>query len=274
MGQNGFGRLLRFWRSVRQISQEELAGRIGVSVRQISRVENGNSRPGEALIEDLAKALDVLERDRNHLRFAAGYTPIEESVDFHGPDMKWFRKAMTLVLKANDPFPSMLLTGVGDILMVNRAWVSFYRTTISAERLRNVSNHWEFLFSSQGIGPYLEGWETTLSVIYMSLMQSALMYPSESLDRVLETLRSHRNLPDDWASRATSLAPMASYRIQAPYKGESHRFLCVNQIVGALGPTAYVSEPKLSISTLYPENENLEMELCDSAELEHPLLCY
>ncbi len=274
VGQNGFGRLLRFWRSVRKISQEELADQVGVSSRQISRVENGSSRPSEALIEDIARALKILERDHNHLRFAAGYTPIEETVDVLAPEMKWFRKAMTLVLKANDPFPSVLLNGPGDIFMVNRAWVSFYQTTVSPQTLNKVTNHWEFLVSSDGIGPYLEGWENTLSVIYMSLMQSALLYPSDSWDRILETLRSHPNLPADWAERATTMAPMASYRIKVPYNGELQEFLCVNQVVGALGPTVYLSEPKLSINTLYPQDDNLVMELSENHELKHPLLYY
>ena len=181
---------------------------------------------------------------------------------------------MTLVLKANDPFPSVLVSGPGDILMVNRGWVAFYQTTVAPEQLSEVTNHWEFLVSPDGIGPYLEGWETTLSVIYMSLMQSALLYPSEHWDEILDTLRSHPNMPSDWAERATTVAPMASYRIQAPYKGESHEFFCVNQIVGALGPSVYLSEPKLAISTLYPQDEDLVMDLPEDQTLEHPLLYY
>ena len=269
-----FGRFLKFWRSVHGISQEELAHRVDSSPRHISRLENGSSRPSESMIEEIAAELALKSRDRNHLRIAAGYSPKENKVDFHSPELKWLRKAMNLTLKAMDPYPAALLDNTNNILMVNRAWVGFYQATIPAAQLQNVSNHYDFLFSRQGAGTLLTGWEDTLSVIVMSLKQAALLSNSEEERALLETFIENPNVPEDWAQRAARLEPMASFRVQAEFQGKLQRFYSVNQTVGALGPTAYVSEPKLTLSTLYPEDDTLDMTSVLNDALSHPLLNY
>ncbi|WP_439134948.1 helix-turn-helix domain-containing protein [Pseudomaricurvus sp.] len=269
-----FGRFLRFWRSVHKISQEELSHRLSSSPRHISRLENGTSRPSETMIEDIAEAMQMGDRDRNHLRISAGYSPQQQHIDFHAPEFKWLRKAMLLTLRAMDPYPTTLLDSSGTILMVNRAWVGFYSATIPAAQLDKVTNHFDFLFSRQGAGTILSGWEDTLSMIVMSLKQDAMFNESPDKLAALEKLLNNPNVPDDWAQRASRLDPMASFRVQADYQGGLRRFYSVSQIVGALGPAAYVSEPKLTISTLYPEDDNLDVSGLAEGELDHPLLPY
>jgi hypothetical protein len=53
-----------------------------------------------------------------------------------------------------------------------------------------------------------------------------------------------------------------------------HRFFNVNSTVGALGPTAYGSEPSLTIQTLYPEDESFDLSAFLTDDLKHPLLFY
>ncbi|MGH1373447.1 MAG: helix-turn-helix domain-containing protein [Cellvibrionaceae bacterium] len=269
-----FGRFLKFWRGVHGVSQEELAHRLDSSPRHISRLENGSSRPSEGIIEDIASAIDLKPRDRNHLRISAGYSPKEDKVDFHAPELKWLRKAMNLSLKAMDPYPAALLDSANNLLMVNRAWVGFYQATIPAAKLQTVSNHYDFLFSRQGAGTLLTGWEDTLSMIVMSMKQSALLSDSEEEKQRLKTFIENPNVPKDWAQRASQLEPMASFRVQAEFQGKLERFYSVNQTIGALGPAAYISEPKLTISALYPEDDALDMSSILSDTLEHPFLNY
>jgi len=269
-----FGRFLKFWRGVHGVSQEELAHRLESSPRHISRLENGSSRPSESIIEDIALAINLKTRDRNHLRISAGYSPREDKVDFHAAELKWLRKAMNLTLKAMDPYPAALLDNGNNILMVNRAWVGFYQATIPAAKLQSVSNHYDFLFSRQGAGTLLTGWEDTLSMIVMSMKQATLLSNSDEERELLETFIQNPNVPKDWAQRASRLEPMASFRVQAEFQGKLEKFYSVNQIIGALGPAAYISEPKLTLSTLYPEDEALDMSSIISEELKHPLLNY
>ena len=78
-----FGRLLKFWRGVHQLNQEELAHRLASSPRHISRLENGRVQPSKAMVEGIARELALGERDSNHLLIAAGFNPVVRKVDFN-----------------------------------------------------------------------------------------------------------------------------------------------------------------------------------------------
>ena len=106
---DAFARFLKFWRGVHSLSQEQLAGYINSSPRHISRLENGSSRPSQAIAKDIAVAMRLGKRDTNHLLIAAGFVPSTGELDFHAPELKWLRKTMTMSLKALDPYPTIVL---------------------------------------------------------------------------------------------------------------------------------------------------------------------
>ena len=270
-----FGRFLKFWRGVHGLSQEELAHRLDSSTRHISRLENDSSRPSETMVQDIARALQLGQRDRNYLMLSAGYTTVEEKRDFHGPQLKWLRKAMILTLRSLDPYPASLSDGLGNLLMVNRGWVGFYRNSNAGRSLDDVSNLYDFMFSHQGAGNIISGWEDTLSVIMMALKQG-IMLGSNDHDgqQLLDRLANHSSIPEDWAQRAAILEPMASFKVQVEINGALKRFYSVAQTVGALGPAAYVSEPHLTINTLYPEDDTLDLSPLIASDVSHPLLPY
>ena len=270
-----FGRFLKFWRGVHSLSQEELAHRLDSSTRHISRLENGSSRPSENMAQDIAAALELGQRDRNYLMLSAGYTAIEEKQDFHGPALKWLRKAMVLTLRSLDPYPAALTDGLGNLLMVNRGWVGFYLNSNTGSTLGNVSNLYELMFNHYGAGNIISDWENTLSVIMMSLKQGIMLdRNNEDGQQLLSRLEVHPSTPGDWAQRAAILEPMASFKVQVEIDGALKRFYSVAQTIGALGPAAYVSEPRLSIHTLYPEDDSLDLSPLIAKDLSHPLLPY
>jgi transcriptional regulator with XRE-family HTH domain len=61
------GRMIRELREARQLSQRELAARIGTAQSVVGRLEAGGSRPTLATLERVAAALDL----RLEIRFAA-----------------------------------------------------------------------------------------------------------------------------------------------------------------------------------------------------------
>ena len=80
-------------------------------------------------------------------------------------------------------------------------------------------------------------------------------------------------MPDDWQQRAARTEPMASFRVQLNVEGALRRFFSVSTMAGALGPNAFVSEPRLTITTLYPE-EDLDLASMQDDGVSHPLLYY
>ncbi|MFT5887879.1 MAG: transcriptional regulator with XRE-family HTH domain [Zhongshania sp.] len=272
--QFAFARFLKFWRSVHEISQEELASRLGSSPRHVSRLENGISRPSESIIQDIGLALNLGKRDLNHLLIAAGYAAMEEKVDFNAPEMKWLRKAMILTLRSLDPYPASVMDSSANILMVNRGWLGFYGKTLSSNDMEGVSNFYDFLFSRRGVGKLVNNWENTLSVILMSMQQVALFSNKPEDQITLDRLIAHPAVPDDWRKRGAKLEPMASFRVQADFEGVLATFYNVSTNVGALGSNAFVSEPRLTINTLYPEDDNVDLSGLVDGVPDHPLLFY
>jgi len=269
-----FARFLKFWRGVHSVSQEQLADRIDSSPRHISRLENGSSRPSQAMVSDIARALDLGQRDSNHLLIAAGFLPAIGELDFQAPELKWLRKTMTLSLKALDPYPAIIINESSDILMVNRGWVGLFNQTIGKAALDRVSNNLEFQFSRQGAGSLISGWEDTLSVILMSLEQKTLFSDNPRDHEMRDRLAMHENVPADWRQRAAKLEPLSSFRMQINLNGELKRFISLHSTVSTLGPAALLSGPSLHMNTLYPEDETLDLSQLCEGDLSHPLLYY
>lgn len=269
-----FGRFLKFWRGVHRLSQEQLAFSLDSSPRHISRLENGSSRPSEAMVLDIARALKLGRRDQNHLLIAAGFAPRDERVDFYSPEYKWLRNAVTMTLQALDPYPACLVDNSTNILMVNRSWLGFYSRLMPLEELNEISNFYDFMFSSQTAENAVSNWEDTLSAILMSIQQSALFSNDPQVQATLDRLRSYPSVPSDWQQRAASVEPMASFRVQLAIEGVVRRFFSVSTTVGSLGPTAFASEPQLTITALYPEDRELNVDAFADTDLQHPLLFY
>jgi len=269
-----FGRFLKFWRGVHNLSQEQLADLINSSPRHISRLENGSSRPSQSMVTDITSAFELGQRDSNHLLIAAGFVPITGELDFHAPELKWLRKAMTLSLKALDPYPATLANESNDILMVNRGWVGLFGQNIEKATLDRVTNNYEFLFSRKGAGNFVSGWEDTLSVILMSLEQKALFGNNPRDKQLRDRLAKRSEVPSDWRQRAAVLEPMSSFRIQINLDGDLHKFVSVHSTVSTLGPAALLSGPSLNMNTYYPEDEKLDLSEYCQGQLSHPLLFY
>lgn len=271
-GNSRLGRFIRFWRSVRGLSQEELADRLNSSQRHISRLENGSSRPSEAMLEEMSRVFELSKRDRNLLRIAAGFSPQEPKMDFHSVELRWLRNAMKKTLKALNPYPAALSDSASNLLMVNHAWVALYRRVLSQQQLESVTNHFEFLFSDHGGASVMTALEDTLSSILMFLQQSVLFNDSEQGQKLLEKFLQSPNVPPDWLERGSRLEQMSSFRIQVNFEGQKRSFYNVMQLVGSSSPSVYVAEPVLHLNTLYPEDDTLDLSSLLAESVRHPLL--
>lgn len=59
MDQNKIGRFILDCRKKKGLTQEELAEKIGVTSKSVSRWENGNTMPDYSLLKDLCQELDI-----------------------------------------------------------------------------------------------------------------------------------------------------------------------------------------------------------------------
>ncbi len=269
-----FGRFLRFWRSVRRLSQEQLAEKLDCSTRHLSRLETACSQPSLCIVMELCQALELGQRDTNHFRIAAGFAPIRKAVNFYSDSYSWLRKAMTANMRALEPYPTVLLDSSSNILMVNRPWIAFFSQLVSDNLVQQANNYFEFLFANDGVGAHLQDSENALAAVLMSLTQHYL-FTNDAQDReLINNLKSCANIPINWKEKAASFEPMASYKLNFLINDNVLSFYSVMSSVGANGPAEYQSDPNISIHTFYPADDSLDLDYLCHQDLGHPKLYY
>jgi transcriptional regulator with XRE-family HTH domain len=115
------GRLLREWRERRRLSQLELSIQANISTRHLSFVETGRSRPTPEMILLLTEHLDVPLRERNQVLLAGGYAPAYPQHALDGPELATVRAALAQILRAQEPFPAVVIDRWWDLTEANSA---------------------------------------------------------------------------------------------------------------------------------------------------------
>jgi len=120
-----FGRQVRHWRSLRRMSQLDLAIAAGTTARHLSFLETGRSRPGTDLILRIADALRVPLPERNILLAAAGLPPAYPAHDLGTQAMESVDRVLEAVLRGHEPYPAWVV----------RQPFTFLRANATAERM-------------------------------------------------------------------------------------------------------------------------------------------
>ncbi|MFI7004294.1 helix-turn-helix domain-containing protein [Nocardia sp. NPDC050175] len=118
----GFARELKHWRTLRRVSQLDLAIRADTTQRHLSFLEQGRSRPGRTMVVRLAESLDLSLRERNDLLLAAGYAPAFPESDLDAPELGPVREALTTILDGHLPYPAIVVKPRGVLLAANAAF--------------------------------------------------------------------------------------------------------------------------------------------------------
>lgn len=146
------GELLRDWRHRRRLSQLDLAIQAGVSSRHVSFVETGRTLPSRPMIVQLADALGVPLRERNHLFVAAGYAPAYRARPLDDPDLAAARSALQQVLDGLEPNPALVLDRGWNLVFANRAAGIFF-DGVAAELLEPPVNMMRLGLHPDGFAP-------------------------------------------------------------------------------------------------------------------------
>ncbi len=155
-----FGRLLRQWRTQRQLTQLELALRAGTTPRHLSFLETGRSRPGRELVGRLCTALELPSAWSTQFVLAAGLPG--DQAQTTEPVLAPVRRVLEQMLRAHEPFP---------------AWLSsrgfrFHRSNRAAERLFPglcQTTPEQIVDSWFGAGPFRERIENWHDVVWAGL---------------------------------------------------------------------------------------------------------
>ncbi|HEY8548181.1 MAG TPA: helix-turn-helix transcriptional regulator, partial [Acidimicrobiales bacterium] len=135
-----FGAQLRYWRSVRHVSQLGLASDAGTTPRYVSFVETGRAQPSRHMVLRLARALDVPLRERNDLLLAAGYAPVYGLSALGSGELARVDEAIGSMLAQHEPFPAVVLDRGWDVVRANQGAARLFGTLLAPEPIPDDAN--------------------------------------------------------------------------------------------------------------------------------------
>src|SRR3954451_17588461 len=115
------GELIRFWRTLRGLSQLELSLDANVSTKHLSFIETGRCSPTRQLLVHLAQHLDLPISERNRLLLAGGFAPPYLELPYDRDVMQPLRESRERLLDAHEPIPALIADGLWNLIESNRA---------------------------------------------------------------------------------------------------------------------------------------------------------
>ncbi len=179
---SGFGRNLRHWRKIRNLTQIELAAMAGTTSRYISFIETGRSNPGEQMIVRLAEALEVPIRDRNDLLASAGFPGLYPRYHLSDKVMAPFRQAVRYTLDSHHPFPAFAINRTYDLVEINPAAEALF----FGDSDRKPGNIIEQLFQPGYYRNFIDNWYDVASELLRRLRRDVIELPGD--DRLNDLL--------------------------------------------------------------------------------------
>jgi transcriptional regulator with XRE-family HTH domain len=207
---NGFGAILSEWRSVRRLSQLNLALLTGISQRHISFVESGRAQPSRDMIFKLADGLDLPLRVRNDLFLAAGYAPVYQERRLDMAEMKSARDALDRILCHHEPYPAIVTDAGWNIIMQNAAASRIVAHCVATDALRTLSpdgplNFMLLMFSADGLRPHIRNWTQARATLLGRLRREAAGNPNSISGKLRRELDVAANSPDNVVAQRDQL---------------------------------------------------------------------
>lgn len=269
-----FGRLLKFWRSVRRLSQAQLSAKLSTSSRHISFLETGRSRPSRAMIGRLQKELDLQGRDAKVLQLAAGFLPEPEGdagVKQMSPKL---RQQMSWALAKHEPYPAFVASDLGDIVLCNRAWLSLiHRVGRQSEQAE--INMYHLFFSEEGMRRVIEDWEDFSCALLLQVKEQQLLTNDSKLNELMEWLEAYPGIPANWPQRGADTRFDSSYDIYVNLHDQRYS---LQTIVTGIDPMSLSLTSQLKLHSFFPGDETTQKWWQHASEqesyqaLKHPLL--
>ena len=254
VSKGAFGRLLRYWRQVRQRSQEEVALEINSSIKHISFLENGKSLPGRDIVLRLADYFGLSGSETNNLLAAAGYSAI--SVQKMSPaESGFFNTSLIATLRGLDPCPSVIITRTGDVKMVNRGWVEILGQQVPSIGHSADFNVLDIYFAEDGLKPYIDDWEETICALLVTLQQEVIMFEDRAAISTLQRVLADNSIPSDWRLRGANKLTLSGMYNRLSLPGDKTRTYL--HVFNTVGSTRFEPDPALMIYSIFPEDEEV-----------------
>jgi transcriptional regulator with XRE-family HTH domain len=247
-----FGVLLRRWRSVRHLSQLDLALDADISTRHLSCVETGRAQPSREMVLRLAETLQVPLRERNALLLAAGYAPLYRHTKLDTPETGAARRAVELLMAQLEPYPVLVVDRYWNIQRMNRGAKRFFAFFPGCDSV-TPQNGVRLIFHPQGLRPFVENWESAAARIIQRVHREAAADPDdETMKCFLEELLSYPDVPSRWRMLDLGDAPPPFLTINYRWKKCTLRLFST---LTTFGTALDIGLQELRIESFFPADE-------------------
>ncbi len=169
-----FGAVLRHWRSVRRMSQLDLAVEARTTPRYVSFVETGRANPSREMVSRLADALDVPFRERNALLVAAGFAPRYPELPLDCAALRHVNAALGTMLAHHEPFPAVVLDRGWTVLRANAGAQRLFGGLAHPEPLPEPANVLRLMIGPGPVRDSVLNWESVVATLLARVRREAV----------------------------------------------------------------------------------------------------
>ncbi|MGW6686416.1 helix-turn-helix domain-containing protein [Streptomyces sp. NPDC054961] len=181
---------MRRRRSLRRMSQLELATLAGTTQRHLSFIESGRSTPGRAMVVRLAESLGLTLRERNSLLLSAGYAPVYAESARDAESIESAMEALRSILAGHLPYPAVVAGPRGELILSNAAF-EVLTEGAAAHLLEPPVNVLRLALHPEGMGPRVVNLAAWGRHVTESLRARAAAHPDPELDALFVELTGY-----------------------------------------------------------------------------------
>jgi transcriptional regulator with XRE-family HTH domain len=198
------------------MNQLALATDAEISIRHLSFLETGRSRPSRAMVERLGAVLDISLADRNVLLLSAGYAPLYGARDLDAPDLEPVRRALQFILRQQEPYPALVLDALWNVVMRNTAAERIFRIFRGRTRpsREHGGNALHSTFHPDGLRRFIVNWEEFAGALIQTVHRDAAT--SAAVAALRDELLAYPGVPSRWKmpELRAGAPPLVTMRLQ------------------------------------------------------------
>ncbi len=252
---NRFGPLLRHWRTVRRLSQLDLALQANVSARHVSFLETGRSLPSREMVAMLGRTLDLPLEERNALHVAARFVPPYGEHRQVIDSAPYVRQALDFVLKQQEPYPAIVIDGHWDIQLRNDAsanmFAPFHRSYAMEDHIARNAMH--SVFHPKGLRPFIVNWDEFAGEM-IQILHREVAQGSRVSARLLEEIMAYPGVSSHSMPKVRAMtSPVLTMQLR---NGDARLSFFSTFTTFAMPADAALQQ--LKIECFYPADENTD----------------
>ncbi len=248
-----FSSLLKHWRSVRRLTQVELAGDANVSARHLCFLETGRAQPSREMVQLLGTALDLPLEERNALHVAAGFVPPYGDSGLGADNLQHVRQALDFILRQQEPYPGIVIDGRWDVRIRNEASRRLFKPFHDAYDMEPefADNAMHTVFHPKGLRQFIVNWDEFAGQM-IQILHREVAQGGGIAAQLLAEVMAYPGLPAEWKlpRHVAGSSPVMTMRLQ---KGD-FRLAFFSTFTTFAMPTDATLQ-KLKIECFYPADD-------------------